>query len=138
MTSYSKVSMIGYVVREPEQRTLANGDSVAVFTVPYTERKRDHQGSWSDGTTAWYRVSAFGTMAERAVEQLHKGTRVYVEGTLAPRTYTDRAGQTQVSLDVRCRELRVLDKRQNPPTAPLPDESAAEVTSDADTDDWPF
>jgi single-strand DNA-binding protein len=113
MASYSKLILIGFVVRDPEQRYLPNGDLVAEFTVPYTERKRDEHGNWEDGVTAWYRVSAFGKQAEVAVASLHKSTLVYVEGILLPRIYVDKGGQTRTSLDVRCRELRVLEKRAN-------------------------
>ena len=139
MASYNKVTIIGHVVRDPEQRSLPSGEMVAEFTVPYTERTRDAQGAWADGATAWYRVSAFGTLATRAVEQLHKGTQVYLEGVLLPRAYTDREGHARTSLDVRCRELRVLDKRQDAGAAPEAEPAGvASHTGDAAGEEWPF
>jgi len=138
MARYSKLTIIGYVVRDPEQRYLPNGEMVAEFTVPYTERKRDERGEWADGETAWYRVSVFGALAQRAAEQLHKGVQVYLEGVLLPREYTDRDGRSRVSLDVRCRELRLLDKRQDAIGAE-PVAAAAGAGSDtAEEQDWPF
>ena len=135
MAQYSKVVLIGHVVRDPEQRYLPSGETVAEITVPYTERRRDERGEWADGATAWYRVSLVGALAQRAVEQLHKGTQVYVEGTLMPRPYTDREGHERVSLDVRGRELRVLDKRQ---AVPSTHEAPADAEKAADADEWPF
>lgn len=140
MASYAKLIVIGHVVRDPEQRYLPTGDLVAEFTVPYTERKRQGD-TWIDGATAWYRVSAFGKQAETAVASLHKGTPVYVEGILLPREYTDRQGQTRTSLDVRCRELRVLEKRADmaPSADGVPVGAAAAPEEDAaEADDYPF
>jgi single-strand DNA-binding protein len=139
MPSYSKLIVIGFVVRDPEQKYLPSGELVAEFTVPYTERKRDPQGEWSDGATAWYRVSTFGKQAESAVASLHKGTPVYIEGILLPREYTDRQGQTRTSLDVRCRELRVLEKRADAaPRANGVPVGARADDAEEDVPDWVF
>jgi len=77
----------------------------------------------------------FGALAQRAAEQLHKGVQVYLEGVLLPREYTDRDGRSRVSLDVRCRELRLLDKRQDAAGA---EPVAAAGPDTVDEQDWPF
>ena len=120
MANYSKLILIGHVVRDPEQRALQSGETVAEFTVPYTERRRGQDGEWVDGPTAWYRVSAFGALAERAVVHLHKGTYVYVEGVLLPREYTDQQGQRRISLDVRARESACSTSARSTASEPLP------------------
>jgi len=61
--------------------------------------------------TTWFRVSAFGRLAETCSQFLHKGSYVYLEGTLSQREYTDRDGVQRTSLDVRAREMRMLDRR---------------------------
>ncbi len=103
--SYNKVIIIGNVGRDPETRQLASGDNVASFTVATTERSKNGD------VTTWFRVSAFAQLADVCQTYLHKGSYIYIEGSLTQREYTDRDGATRQSLDVRAREMRMLDKR---------------------------
>jgi len=104
-SSYNRITIIGNLGRDPEMRAIPSGDMVAGFTVATTER-----GKNGDQTT-WFRVSAFGKLAETCNQYLRKGSYVYIEGPLTQREYTDREGATRQSLDVRAREMRMLDKR---------------------------
>ena len=104
--SYNKVILIGNLGRDPESRMLPSGDPVATFTVATSERRQNQPE-----VTTWFNVSAWGQLADIAQQYLHKGSYVYVEGALTQREYTTREGQTRQSLDVRARELRMLDKR---------------------------
>jgi len=103
--SYNRITIIGNLGRDPEMRAIPSGEMVAGFTVATTER-----GKNGDVTT-WFRVSAFGKLAETCNQYLRKGSYVYIEGPLTLREYTDRDGATRASLDVRAREMRMLDKR---------------------------
>jgi single-strand DNA-binding protein len=72
-------------------------------------RRRDAQGNQQD-TTNWYRISAFGRLAETMVNLsergfLTKGKQVYVEGPFEAREWTGNDGQTRTSLDVTVREF---------------------------------
>ncbi len=102
--SYNRISIIGNLGRDPETRMLPSGDNVATFSVATTER-----GKNGDVTT-WFRVSAFGKLADTCQQYLHKGSYVYIEGGLAQNEYTNREGQVRQSLEVRAREMRMLDK----------------------------
>ncbi len=102
--SYNKISIIGNVGRDPETRQLASGDNVSSFTVATTERSKN-----GDQTT-WFRVSAFAQLADVCQKYLRKGSYIYIEGSLTQREYTDRDGAARQSLDVRAREMRMLDK----------------------------
>ncbi len=102
--SYNKISIIGNVGRDPETRQLASGDNVASFTVATTERNKNGD------VTTWFRVSAFAQLADVCQKYLRKGSYIYIEGSLTQREYTDRDGATRQSLDVRAREMRMLDK----------------------------
>jgi len=108
--SYNKIILIGNVGRDPETRYLPSGDAVASFSVATSERRKGQDGQQQEQTT-WFRVSAFGKLAETCQQYLHKGSYVYVEGALAQQEYTDREGATRQSLEVRAREMRMLDKR---------------------------
>ena len=103
--SYNRITIIGNVGRDPEMRAIPSGEMVTGFTVATTERSKNGD------VTTWFRVSAFGKLAETCNQYLRKGSYVYIEGPLTLREYTDRDGATRQSLDVRAREMRMLDKR---------------------------
>jgi len=104
--SYNKIIIIGNLGRDPEARVTPSGDNVASFSLATSERRQNQPE-----VTTWFNISAWGQLADVATQYLHKGSYVYVEGALTQREYTTREGQTRQSLDVRARELRMLDKR---------------------------
>jgi single-strand DNA-binding protein len=108
--TYCKITLIGYLGREPELRYLPGGNPVCDFTMATTERWQDRAGQAQECTT-WFRVSAFGRLAEVCSHSLATGSHVYVEGPLWPEEYTDRDGVRRTSLQVRAREARFLDRR---------------------------
>jgi len=102
--SFNRIMIVGNLGRDPEERVLPSGDHVTDFSVATTERRKDGD------VTTWFRVSAFGKTAETAGQYLRKGSYVYVEGTLALREYAGRDGQQRQSLEVRARDMQMLDK----------------------------
>ncbi len=102
--SYNKLIILGNLGRDPETRMLPSGDNVATFSVATTERSKNGD------VTTWFRVSAFGKLADTCQQYLHKGSYVYIEGALSQSEYTNREGQVRQSLEVRAREMRMLDK----------------------------
>jgi single-strand DNA-binding protein len=119
--SFNRVTIVGNLGRDPEWRTLPSGDGVADFSVATTERRRSAGAGLGESAsgqgqpqeiTTWFRVSTFGKLAEIAHQYLHRGSYVYIEGTLTQRDYTDRDGQLRQSLEVRARELRMLDRKE--------------------------
>jgi len=105
--TYNKIIIIGNLGRDPETRMLPSGDSVTTFSVATTERNK------TGDVTTWFRVSAFAKLAETCERFLHKGSYVYIEGPLTQSEYTNREGQVRQSLEVRAREMRMLDKRSD-------------------------
>ena len=110
--SFNRITIVGYLGRDPEMRYMPSGDPVTSFTVATTEPARTQEGQQQQPErTTWFRVSAFGRLAETCSQFLHKGSYVYLEGTLSQREYTDRDGVQRTSLDVRARDMRMLDRR---------------------------
>ena len=103
--TYNKIIIIGNVGRDPETRMLPSGSSVTSFTVATSERRQNQPE-----VTTWFRVSAFDKLGEVCEKYLHKGSYVYIEGALSQNEYTNREGQVRQSLEVRAREMRMLDK----------------------------
>ena len=108
--SFNRMTVVGNLGRDPETRYLPSGDQVCDFSVATSDRWRAKDGQMQEHTT-WFRVSAFGKLAETCSQYLHKGSYVYVEGTLSQREWTDRDGASRTSLEIRARDMRMLDKR---------------------------
>ncbi len=132
--TYCKVTIIGNLGRDPETRHLPSGDNVTSFSIAASERRRD-----GSEVTTWFSASAFGKLGETCQTYLCKGSSCYLEGALTAREYTDRDGKARTSLDVRIREMRLLDARGDAtgdadPAAPG---GTSETVGD-DGDDVPF
>jgi single-strand DNA-binding protein len=141
--SYNKVILIGYLGRDPDSRSVPGGEVVTNFSVACTESWKDKNGQPQERTT-WFNASTFGRLAETCSDYLHKGSYVYLEGALSQRDYTDRDGTQRQSLDVRVREMRMLDKAgsrasvENAPDASFTDQAGAALAGVAVPADVPF
>ncbi len=113
--SVNKVILIGNLGRDPEVRTMQNGNKVANLNIATSESWRDKQSGERKEKTEWHRVVIFGNLAEIAEKYLKKGSKVYVCGSLQTRKWTDQSGQekytTEVVLQGYGGELTMLDSR---------------------------
>jgi len=100
MASFNKITIVGYLGKDPELRYTPQGVPVCDFSVATTERKKDKAGEFQDLTT-WFRVTFWRNQAELANQYLSKGRQVYIEGRLSQREYQDRDGNTRYSLKYR-------------------------------------
>jgi single-strand DNA-binding protein len=107
MASFNKITIVGYLGRDPEIRYTSQGTAVCDFSLATTERRKDKSGETQEVTT-WFRVSLFGRQAEIAHQYLTKGRQVYVEGSLSQREWTDKDGATRTSLEVRGSDIQFL------------------------------
>ncbi|MEW6128641.1 MAG: single-stranded DNA-binding protein [Acidobacteriota bacterium] len=107
MASFNKITIVGYLGRDPEIRYSPQGTAICDFSVATTERRKDRAGELQEVTT-WFRVSLFGRQAEIAHQYLAKGRQVYVEGTLSQREWTDQNGATRTSLEVRGTDIQFI------------------------------
>ena len=115
--SLAKVTIIGNLGRDPETRYTPSGALNVQFSVAASRRWRDSQGQEQENTT-WFRVTAWGRLAETLVNlnergALVKGRQVYVEGRIESREYTGSDGQVRTSLDVNANEVQLLGTRQD-------------------------
>lgn len=134
MASYNKISIIGYLGRDPEMRYLPDGTAVCNFSVATTEKRKDMTGEPRELTT-WFRINIWGRQAELAEQWVKKGSRVYLEGRLTMQEYTDREGNPRTSLEVRATELQFLDgtNRNDKPAG-----QAQAANSSIEDDEIPF
>jgi len=116
--SVNKVILVGNLGRDPEIRSLQDGTRVANLSVATSESWRDRNSGERRERTEWHRVVIFNDrLADVAEKYLRKGSKVYVEGQLQTRKWTDQQGQERYSTEVvlqRFRgELTMLDGRQD-------------------------
>ena len=119
MAGVSKITLVGNLGRDPETRYTPNGRMNVQFTLAVSRRRNDASGNPQE-TTNWFRVTAWGQLAEmcdRLSQQgaLAKGRQVFVMGRFESREYTDQQGQLRTSLDVSMDEFQLLGGRGDSP-----------------------
>ena len=87
-----------------------NGLAVTKFSIAVTRNERSANGE-RQKETDWYNITAFRQLAETCNTYLKKGNKVYVEGRISQRKYTDRNGVERISLDVILSEMENLTPR---------------------------
>ncbi len=108
----NKAMLIGNLGREPEMRYTPDGKPIATFSVATSRSRRDPNGNWMD-ETEWHRIVAWDRLAETASQYLHKGSKVYVEGRIQSRKYTDNGGVERTVYEIVANDLTLLDRRQD-------------------------
>jgi single-strand DNA-binding protein len=115
--SVNKVILIGNLGKDPEVRTMQNGGKVCNLSIATSESWKDKNSGERREKTEWHRVVIFNdnltTVAERF---LKKGSKVYIEGQIETRKYTDQAGVEKFTTEVVIKqfrgELTLLDGRE--------------------------
>src|ERR1035437_6227694 len=115
--SLNKAMIIGNLGRDPEMRYTPNGQAVTHVTVAVNRNYKDASGEWKE-ETEWFRVVAWGPLAERTAENLRKGRKVYVEGRLQTRTWDDKDGQKHYTTELVANDVKALDPRPREDGAP--------------------
>jgi len=116
--SVNKVILVGNVGNDPEIRTFGNGGKVANFSIATSENWRDKQSGERKEKTEWHRVAVFNDGLVGVIERyVKKGSKLYIEGKLQTRKWTDNSGQdkytTEVVLQGYGGNLTMLDGRND-------------------------
>ncbi|WP_422366993.1 single-stranded DNA-binding protein [Pelagibius sp.] len=116
--SVNKVILVGNLGRDPEIRSTQDGTRIANLSVATSETWRDRNSGERRERTEWHRVVIFNEkLSEVAEKYLRKGSKIYIEGQLQTRKWTDQSGQDRYTTEVvlqRFRgELTMLDGRQD-------------------------
>jgi single-strand DNA-binding protein len=114
--SVNKVILIGNLGRDPEVRNTQAGGKIVSFSVATSESWTDKGSGERKEKTQWHRIAIFNDrIGEVAEKYLRKGSKVYIEGQLESRKYTDKDGQEREAFEVvigRFKgELTLLDSR---------------------------
>lgn len=107
MGSVNKVIIVGNLGKDPEIRTLNNGDRVANLRIATSETWRDKASGERKEKTEWHSVVIFNDNLVKVAESyLRKGSTVYLEGSLSTRKWTDQAGVEKYSTEVVLQKFR--------------------------------
>jgi single-strand DNA-binding protein len=99
--SVNKVILVGNLGRDPEVRSMQDGRPMVNMSVATSDTWRDRQTGERKERTEWHRVVIFNEkLAEVAQKFVRKGSKVYVEGQLATRKWTDQSGQERYTTEV--------------------------------------
>jgi single-strand DNA-binding protein len=114
--SVNKVILVGNLGRDPDIRRTQNNDAIVNLSVATSENWRDKQTGERREKTEWHRVVIFNeNLAKVAENYLRKGSKVYLEGQLQTRKYTDKDGAEKYSTEVVLSRFRgdlvLLDSR---------------------------
>ena len=122
MASLNKVQIIGNLGRDPETRYMPSGDAMTTLAVATSETWKDKNTGEKKEATEWHRITFFGKLAEIAGQYLKKGSKVYIEGSLRSRKYTDKDGVEKYATDIRADNMIMLDSKGGSGGAPMDDE----------------
>jgi single-strand DNA-binding protein len=114
---YQKLMIIGRLGKDPEMRFTPNGQAVTSFSVA-TDRQWTGEGGQQEKETVWFRVSAWGKLAETCNNFLQKGKMVMVEGRLqvdpktgGPRIWAGADGTARATLEMVAATVKFLSPR---------------------------
>jgi len=126
MAGVNKVIIVGNLGNDPETRTFPDGGSLTNISIATSEKWKDKQTGQEQERTEWHKVQFNGRLAEVAAQYLHKGSKVYVEGSLRTRKWQDKdTGADRYATDIMARSMQMLDSREgghqnNQPQAAAP------------------
>lgn len=105
----NKIMLIGNLGRDPEFQLTGEGTAVAKFSLA-VNRTFSMKGEKKE-ETEWFNIVTWNKLAEICEKYLHKGSKIYIEGRLSQRKYTDRDGVQRTSVEVIASDMKMLDSK---------------------------
>lgn len=123
----NKVILVGNVGADPEVRSLESGVKVARLRLATTERYTDRQTNETKELTEWHTVTLWRNLADVVDKYVHKGSQIYVEGSLRTREWTDKDNQKRYTTEIMANDMKLLGRRMDAPAAaPAPQQGYAQ------------
>lgn len=113
MRGVNKVILVGTLGRDPETKTFANGGSLTQFSIATSESWVDKNSGERQEITEWHRIVLNNRLGEIAQQYLKKGSKVYIEGSLRTRKWTDKDGQERYTTEIRGDSMQMLDSARS-------------------------
>ena len=142
MTGVNRAILVGHLGTDPKI-TERDGRKIASFSLASSHSWKDKETGERKEETEWHRVVVFVDKLAETVEQyLHKGSKVYIEGAIRTRKWTDNSGVDKYTTEIvlqpfRSAQLIMLDKREGGPPEASSEQSYGAKPADFD-DEIPF
>ncbi len=114
------ITLVGNLGSDPDKRFTQNGREYSSFSMAVNDNVRGPDGQWTEHAD-WFRITAWGRLAEIANQYLTRGSRIYVSGRFRTREWQGNDGQTRTSMEVSASELLMLSGDREPSSGPPPD-----------------
>ena len=111
MAGVNKVIILGNLGNDPEMRYMPNGEPVANISIATSETWNDKNTGEKREKTEWHRVVAYRRTAEIIGQYTRKGSKLYVEGKLQTRKWTDNNGVDKYITEIIADSVQLLDSR---------------------------
>jgi single-strand DNA-binding protein len=132
----NKIMLIGNLGRDPEMNYTPDGIAVARFSLAVSRYAKSATGERQD-ETEWFNITAWRQLAERCSTYLKKGQKVFIEGRLTTRKYTDKNGVERTSVDVTATDMEFLTPKDRQSSTSSSDILSGD-DSLGDLEDHPF
>lgn len=106
----NKIMLIGNLGKDPDFNVTPDGTPVAKFSLAVSRNSKNRNGERVK-ETEWFNIVAWRQLAEICEKYLHKGSKVYIEGRLSQRKYTDKEGIQRTAVDVIANDMQMLDSK---------------------------
>lgn len=115
---FQQLTAIGFCAADPTLRYTPNGSAVVSFNVA-TNRKYKLADGTQKEETVWLRCQAWAKLAELINEYVHKGSKLFLQGTLVadesgnPKLWNDKEGKPHASFELRVDQVKFLDSKSD-------------------------
>ena len=119
----NKVILVGNVGVNPELRHTPNDSAVTQLSIATSESWKDKATGETQERTEWHKVVLFNRLAEIAAQYVKKGSKIFIEGALRTRKWTDAQGVEKYTTEIIANEMQLLDSRSSTDTNDAFDQS---------------
>ncbi len=127
----NKIMLIGNLGREPEMSYTPSGKAITKFSLAVNRRWKDRESGEQHEETTWFNIVAWDRLAETCNSYLHKGSKIFIEGRMTSRKYTDKDGVERTVWDVIANDMQMLDTKGA-------GQAAGAASGEMDPDQVPF
>ncbi|WP_428383577.1 single-stranded DNA-binding protein [Nevskia ramosa] len=121
----NKVILLGNIGKDPEVKYFPNGDAFCNLSLATSETWNDKSSGEKKEKTEWHNLVFMRKLAEIVGQYVGKGSKLYVEGSLRTRKWTDKDGQDRYSTEIVVNEMQMLDGKSGGDSSSAPAQRAA-------------
>jgi single-strand DNA-binding protein len=127
----NKIMLIGNLGKDPDMSYTPSGKAITKFSLAVNRRTRDAESGERREETTWFNIVAWDRLAETCNSYLHKGSKVFIEGRMTSRKYTDKDGVERTAWEVTASDMEMLDPKGA-------GQAAGAASGEMDPDQVPF